>query len=160
MPAGHVFAAVVTHGFHHGIDAAVAHAETFARHPAHKDFTRGRAVQRHVADEDVLLGLEGGTFRRINHEASAAQALAEVIVGVAFEFKRHALGHERAETLARAAGELKMNRVVGQTVRSPFFRDVAADDGADDAIERCGWAIGMNALASLDGRFANAEQAA
>ena len=109
-PAGHVFATVIAYGFHDGVDAGVAHAETFTGHAVHEHFAAGRAVKRHVADDDVFLGDKSRTFRRINDDFAAAQTLAEIIVGVAFQLNRHALGHERTEALAGAAGELPSPR--------------------------------------------------
>ena len=53
-------------------------------------------------------------LRRIDDELAAAQAFAEIIVRIAFEFERHALGHERAEALAGAAVELELHGVFGQ----------------------------------------------
>ena len=107
-PAGHVFATMVADGFHDGVHAAVADAETFARHAADVNLAGRRAVKRHVADDDVFLGDECGTLRRINNDFAAAQAFAEIIVGVAFEFEGHARGHERAEALAGAAVEISV----------------------------------------------------
>ena len=54
--AGHVFAAVIADGFDDGVHAAVAHAEALAGHAADVGFAAGRAVERDVADDDVLLG--------------------------------------------------------------------------------------------------------
>ena len=90
--------------------------------------------------------------------SSAAQALAEIIVRVAFEFERHAARHERAETLARAAGEFEMNRVVRQAVRPVLLRDFAAGDRADDAIDVADGQFGAHFFAALNRRFANVQQ--
>ena len=49
-------------------------------------------------------------------EPAARQALADVVVGVAVEPQRDALGHEGAEALAGRAGERDLDRVVGQPV--------------------------------------------
>ena len=59
--AGHVFATVIAHGFDDRVHAGVAHAEAFARHAADENLAARRAIKRHVADDDVLLGHEGGT---------------------------------------------------------------------------------------------------
>ena len=56
--AGHVFAAVIADGFDDRMHAAVAHAEALARHAADVRLAAGRAIQRDVADDDVLLRLE------------------------------------------------------------------------------------------------------
>jgi hypothetical protein len=60
--AGHVFAAVVADGFDDGVHAAVADAEALAGHAADVGLAAGRAVERHVADDDVLLRHKGGAF--------------------------------------------------------------------------------------------------
>ena len=41
--------------------AAVAHAEALAGHAADVGLAAGGAVERHVADDDVLLGREGAS---------------------------------------------------------------------------------------------------
>ena len=58
-PARHVLAPVVAHALHHGERAAVADREALARDAAEVGLAAGRAVEHHVADEDVLLGDEG-----------------------------------------------------------------------------------------------------
>ena len=56
--AGHVFAAVIADAFDDGERAAVAHREAFAGDAAEVRLAAGRAVERDVADEDVVLGDE------------------------------------------------------------------------------------------------------
>ena len=103
-------------------------------------------------------GDEGGTLRRIDDDPPAAEALAEVIVGVAFEFERHALGHERAEALAGAAVELELNRVLGRPF-GPHLRVTSLPTIVPTT--RCTLRIGRlgaDLLAALDGRLAQVEQ--
>ena len=59
-PAGHVLAAVIADAFDHHGRAAVADAEALAGHAAHVALAARRAVERDVADDDVLLRLERG----------------------------------------------------------------------------------------------------
>ena len=56
--AGHVLAAMVAGPFDHGVSAAVPDAEPLAGPAAEEGLAAGRAVEGHVADEDVLLGDE------------------------------------------------------------------------------------------------------
>ena len=107
--AGHVFAAVVAHAFDDGGDAGIAHAEAFAGHAAEEGFSGGRAVEGDVAEDDVVFGGEGRLGVRVDDDASAAEALADVVVGVAFDLDGHARGDEGAEGLARAALELQVD---------------------------------------------------
>ena len=70
----------------------------------------------------------------VDDELAAGKSLADVIVGLAFERERHALGEKRAETLPRAAGELNADRVVGQARGTVTPRDFAAQHRADRAV--------------------------
>ncbi len=89
---GHVFAAVVAHAFDDGGCAGVADGEALAGDAVEEDFAAGCAVEDDVADEDAFLGQEAGGLGRIGDDAAAGEALAEIVVGVAFEFERDALG--------------------------------------------------------------------
>src|SRR5207253_3618666 len=104
-PAGHVLAAVVADALDDRVDAAVADAEPFAHDAAQVNLTGDRAVADDVAGNDVLLGLEGAVLRRVGDDPPARETLAQVIVRVAFQFQRHALGQEAPEALAGVAGE-------------------------------------------------------
>ena len=132
--AGHVLAAVVADAFDDGLGAAVAHAEPLGGAAAEERAAARRAVQRDVADEDVVLGLERGDLRRIDDETPARQALADVVVAVAFELERDALRQERAEALSGRARELEAHGVVGQRVGAPLLDDLVAQHRADGAI--------------------------
>ena len=66
--ARHVFAAVVAHAFHHRRRARIAHREPFARHAVEERLAAGRAVQHHVADQDILLRRERRLARRIHDQ--------------------------------------------------------------------------------------------
>src|SRR5262249_51130927 len=134
-PAGHVFAAMVAYGLNHRLHAAVAHAEAFAGHPANVSLAAGGAVQGDITNNNVFFRNKGGAFRREHDDFSAGQTLADIIVSVAFEEESHSFRHERAKTLARAAGEMDFDRVLRQPFSSPFARDFAADNRADDAID-------------------------
>jgi len=57
--AGHVFATVVADALDDGGDAGVADTEALASAAVDVDLTGRGAVQRDVADDDVVLGLEG-----------------------------------------------------------------------------------------------------
>ena len=74
--------------------------------------------EHHVADQDVLFRQEGGAARRIDDQRAARESLADVVVGIAFQLERHALGQERAEALPGRAVELEADGVVRQARRS------------------------------------------
>ena len=83
--AGHVLAAVIADAFDDGERAAVADGEPLAGDAAEVRLAARRAVERDVADDDVLLGDERRLPRRIDDDLAARQPLADVVVRVALE---------------------------------------------------------------------------
>ncbi len=117
-----------------GGGARVAHTETFAGDATNEGRTGRRAVQRHVADDDVLLGDERGLAIRVADDDPARQPLGEVVVGVTLESQRDATGHERAEALAGGASEAGIDRAVGQPLTTPLPGERGAEQRADGAV--------------------------
>src|SRR5262249_20082791 len=112
--AGHVFAAVVADSFNDRLGAAVPHAEPLGSPPTDESLTARRAVEADVADQDVVLRNERRQLRGINHDATAGEPLADVVVRISFDFERYALREERTEALSSRAVELDVDRVVRQ----------------------------------------------
>ena len=133
--AGHVFAAVIADAFDDGFGAAVADAEPFADDAAEINLPGDRAVADDVAGDDVFLGLERGFLGRIDDDAAAGEALAAVVVGVAFQFERDAAGQEAAEALSGRAVEFEMDRPIGQAGMAVLAGDFAGKDRADGAVD-------------------------
>ena len=80
--AGHVLAAVVAAALDDGGRAGVAHGEALAGHAAEEDLAADGAVEHGVADDDVLLRRDGALARRVDDDAAAREALADVVVGL------------------------------------------------------------------------------
>src|SRR3990167_4321255 len=104
-PSGHVLAAVIPDALDDCIGAAIAYGETLAGDAAEVGFAAGGAVEHHIANQNIFFGNKGGLMRRIDDDLAARKALAEVIVGVAFEGEADALGEEGPKALSRLAGE-------------------------------------------------------
>ena len=159
-PAGHVLAAVVADALDDGGGTGVADAEPLADDAAQEHLAGGRAVQDHVAGDDLLLGRRtapSGGGR--DDDAPAGQALAEVVVGVAGQPQRDAPRHERAERLPGRAGEVHVDRVVGQPLAAPAPGHLVAEHRADGAVDVADRhlqpdraAVGERALGQLDQR--------
>ncbi len=92
---------MITDAFDDRRRAGVAHAEPLADDAADEALAARRAVEDHIAGDDVLFGDEIGMAvpRRSHHDPSARQALGEVVVGIALEAQRDALRYERTERL-------------------------------------------------------------
>src|SRR5258708_2142425 len=149
---------MIADGFDAGADSAVANAESFAGHAADVGLAARRPVEGDIADDDIVLWHEGGLIGRENDDLAAGQTFADIIVGVTLEGEGHAPGHEGAETLAGAASEMNFDRVFGQTLGSPSPGDLAAYDGADDAVDVADGQHGDNLFLPLDGRLAQFQQ--
>src|SRR5690606_9954271 len=103
-----------THTFDDGGSAAVAHAEAFTRDSAEECLAARCAVQRGVADDDVLVCLEGRAVARTHGEQPARHAFAHVVVGIASERELDTVHQERAEALPRRTPEMELDAAFGQ----------------------------------------------
>ena len=138
--------------------AGVADAEALAGDAVDVGLAGGGAVEGDVADEDVFLRLEERALGRIDDDLGAGEALADVVVGIAFEREGHARRAEGGERLAGAAVELELDGVVRQALAAVFAGEFAAGDGADDAVDVDDRQLGADFLAALDGGLAEREQ--
>mmetsp|Transcript_5397 Transcript_5397/g.10847 ORF Transcript_5397/g.10847 Transcript_5397/m.10847 type:complete len:376 (+) Transcript_5397:1676-2803(+) len=117
-PASHVLAAVVAAALNHRIRARVADSKALSSDATSEKLAASRAVEAHIADDDVVLGDERRDLGGVHGHNTSAQALAAVVVCVAFEVELHASGEEAAERLSRGAGALDLDGAVGQWVRA------------------------------------------
>src|SRR5208337_2471793 len=98
---GHVFAAVIAHALDDRDRAGVAHAEPLAGHATKVTLACDSAVEHGVADDNRFFGLQLlRLLRGIDDDPTSRQPLADIVVGFALEFERHALRKKRAEALA------------------------------------------------------------
>src|SRR6267154_2155250 len=109
--ARHVLAAMIANSLDYRMRAAVAHRESLARDAAKESLAAGRAVKRDVSDDDVLFRLEGRFSWRTHRHESARQALAAIVIRIAFEVERDARRQPRAETLPCGTGQMNLYRV-------------------------------------------------
>src|SRR5580704_627183 len=113
--AGHVLAAVIADALDDSDRPGVAHAEPLAGYPAEVAFSCDCAVEHGVADDDRLLWLQLlRLLRRVDHDLSSRQALADVVVGIALELEPHPLCKKRAEALPGCSLELDVDRLVAK----------------------------------------------
>src|SRR5690348_4803156 len=97
---------MVAGAFDHRDGAGIAHRKALASDAAEITFALDRAVEHGVADDDRFLRLEAAVGRRPDDEAAARKALADIVVGVAFELEGHAAREPGAEALAGRAGQI------------------------------------------------------
>ena len=156
--ARHVLAAVIADAFHHRPGARVAHAETFRGDAPEVGLTRGGAVEDDVADQDLFLRAERARTRRIDDQAAPGKALADVVVGIAFHFERHASREPGAEALPRATLELEANRVVREHPRADAPDDLVGQHASHHAIDVLERQRGAHRLAAREGRLREPDQ--
>src|SRR5262249_20567074 len=85
--ASHVFAAMRAGAFDDRDRAGIAHRETLAGDAAEIALAGDRAVEHGVADDDRSVALDLAFLRRIDDEAAAGEALADIVVAGAFELE-------------------------------------------------------------------------
>ena len=133
-PAGHVLAAVVTYALDHGVRPRVPDGEAFPREAPEVRLARRRAVEGDVADDHVPgrpvarepVGKDG--------ETAAGEALADVVVGSAFQGEGQAAREPRPEGLPRDAVETYADRAVREALVAVAPRDLAGEHPADRAV--------------------------
>ena len=133
--SGHVLAGVVADALDDGHRTGVADAEAFTGHSADERLTRGCAVERDVADDDVVLGASRRSARWQNDETSAGESLAHVVVRLTAERQRDAARKPGAERLTRGTVELDVDGAVGKAASTVASRDLAAEHRSDTAMD-------------------------
>src|SRR6266513_320249 len=129
--ARHVLAAMVAGAFDHRHGAGVPHSKSVARGPGREQSTGRRAIQRRVAYQNT--SRISGTTKWPDHNLAATQALADVVVRLAFEVQVHARQRKGAEALAGAAVKAQPNRLAGPRA-AVDARDLTGDARADSEV--------------------------
>ena len=119
--------------------------------------TRG-AVADDVARNDVLFGDEWSLTRRPNDDPATAEALADIVVGVALEPQRDACRNERAEAVACRPGEVDDDRVVLEDPPPVGLGDLVAQQGADRAVDVADRCVDRDRTAVLQGTLSELDQ--
>src|SRR5262249_9147962 len=117
-------------------------------------------VEHGVADDDRLFGHDPGVARRIDDDAAAREALADVVVRLAFQFERHAAREPRAETLAGRADELHLHGVVRKPGVAVDFRNRAREHRARGAVGVADRRLEAHRRAAIDRRTGLGDQLA
>ena len=129
--ARHIFATMVAGAFDHRNGARITHGETLTRDTAEIAFTIDRTIEHGIADDDRFFRHDLlGFFRRIDNQLATRQTLADIVIGFAFEFERHAMGNPGTKTLASRALQLHMHSVISQTLVAIFLGDHTREHGA------------------------------
>src|SRR6266568_653228 len=131
---GHVLAGVVAYALDDCDSARVADREALADPAAQEQLAAGGPVQDRVAGYDLVLGRERRRLVGPDHQPAAGQPLAHVVVRVAGQPQRDAVGHEGTEGLAGGAAQVHLDGVVGQPLAAELAGHLAAQHRADAAV--------------------------
>ena len=131
---GHVLAAVVADAFNHCAGTGVADCKAFAADTAEVTFTGYGAVQNRVADYDILFCNNRAVPGRVDHQAAAGQALADVVVAFAFQFQGDPVRDPGAEALSGNTVEFDVNGVFRESFQPVAFGNTSGKHGADSTI--------------------------
>ena len=111
----------------------VAHTEALAGNAADIGFSGRRAVERYVAENNVLTSFKPAPFVGHQDQLAAGQSFAESVIGVACEPDRKASGQECAKRLSSAAFRMDHKSVFLQST-AELFRDLRPEDRAESAV--------------------------
>jgi hypothetical protein len=124
---------VVARALHHRNRSRVADRKPVAGLAGGEELPPGGAVQHRVSDDEVVMG-DVGVCRPpggANGDLAAAQSLSYIVVRLAFQLEVRAPADERAEALARRAGEAQPHRAQGQPGVAGLLHDGAGHARAD-----------------------------
>src|ERR1700722_19511411 len=88
-PIRHVFTAVISHAFNDRGRPGIAYCKTLPCDAIKECLPARGAIEGHVANQNIFLGREAGSPRRIHNDAAARQTFSDVIIGLAFERQGH-----------------------------------------------------------------------
>src|SRR5262249_27490746 len=110
------------------------HREAFAGDAAEVAFALDGAVEHGIADDDRFLRHEAAVACRADNEAAAREALADIVVGVAYEIEGYPARQPGTEALAGGAGELDVDGVIGQAFVAVALGHLAGQHRAGGAV--------------------------
>ncbi len=149
--AGHIFAAMVAGALDNDGGAGVAHGEALAGDAAEIAFAANGAVQHGVADDDGLFRHDAAIGRRLDDDAPTRQALADIVVGFAFQFEGDAARQPGAEALPGGAGQPHVNSTVRQSLMAVTLGDLARQHGAGGAVDAGDLRLQPHRRAAIEG---------
>ena len=134
--ACHVFAAVVAGTLDDGNGTRVAHSEALTHTAVDIELAAGGTVEASIAGDDVVFCTEvlACAYWRQYADATAGEALAEVVVALALKSEVNAAHGKSAERLACIALELNLDSAVGQTCLTVFLGYRAREHGGDGTV--------------------------
>ena len=95
-----------------GLHPGVAYCEAFAGHALQVRLSTGSTVEGHVADDDVLVGVEGGQPVRYHDQSAPTQPLTKVVIGLTLQQELDALGGEGPEALSGRTAEAELDGTI------------------------------------------------
>src|SRR5204862_8296230 len=128
-------AAVIAGALEHRPRARIAHREALAGEAGGVQLPAGGAVQAGVAHDDRVLRHEARAARVAQHDPAGRHALADVVVGIAFQVQVEAAGVPDPEALPGVAAAAHAERRILHAVVAPAPRDLTRDARADGAVE-------------------------
>ncbi len=102
-PAGHIFATMLPHAFHHRHRATIANRKPFPCSATNVKLPGSRAIQHGVSGQHIATTRSRRTRR--NRNRSARKPFADVVVRFPSQFQGNAVRQECAETLPRRSGK-------------------------------------------------------
>src|SRR5690606_37210366 len=148
--ARHVLAAMVAAAVDHRDRAGVADGEALARDAVEVGFAGDGAVEHGVAHDDVLGRVAVDVRGLADDDAAARKALADVVVGIADEIERDAVGEPGAEALPGDALEVDAQLLGLEAGMAVAAGDLTREHRTDGAVDVADLAFDHHGLAAVD----------
>mmetsp|Transcript_9325 Transcript_9325/g.18389 ORF Transcript_9325/g.18389 Transcript_9325/m.18389 type:complete len:622 (-) Transcript_9325:3164-5029(-) len=136
----HVLHSVVSSTLHDGVGTGVTHSEALTDDTTCKEGTLGGTVECDVAENDVVLSLEGrltgkGGGMGVCNNAATGEALANTIVGITLNFEGDTASQEGTKGLSGRAIKLDADGAVGETSMTVLANDLVAEHSTGGAVK-------------------------
>ena len=150
---------MVAGAFYHGNGAGVAHAEALSHLAVDVQLAAGSAIQAGVSGYNIVFSGKVRTYRRQYRDASAAQSLGKIVVGVALQLEIDALNKECAEALTGRTLEAHVDCLVGKALFAVARGYLTAQHSAHRAVGILDGEVEVHLILSLNGTFSSVNDA-
>src|SRR5690606_30346732 len=156
--AGHVLTGVVADTFYHGVNAGIPYTETFAGLSSDVSLPARRAIEGHVANDDVFFRNKRCALIRIHNELSSGKSLSEVVVRLTHKPESDTGGYECAEAVSGRAGELDLSGIFRKSLRLVLFRYFVGQHCARSPVDIADRKFHADAFTAFERRLCTADQ--
>ena len=111
---GHIFQGMIATAFHDCDRTGVAHRKALPGNAVDIGAAAGGAIERDIADDDVLFRRICRSCRRCHAQLAAGETFAKIIIGIALQMDGNTCRQKGTERLTAAAAANDLTSIFGQ----------------------------------------------